>query len=80
MPVRLRQEVQEVPRGLTKPDPDLADDAIRLEPLAEALAPDFGWVLGGDAETDRFTLIPSNPDGSFLVTWLGRYERGWDDT
>jgi RimJ/RimL family protein N-acetyltransferase len=66
-----------VPRGLSRPEPTLADDAIRLDPLAEALAPEFGWVLAGDAETDRFTLIPSRPDGKFLTTWLGRYERGW---
>jgi RimJ/RimL family protein N-acetyltransferase len=52
---------------------------IRLEPLAEALAPEFAWVLRGDDETARFTLIPSRPDGAFLERWLGRYERGWDD-
>ena len=79
MPVRLRQEVQEVPRSLSRPEPALADDAIRLEPLSEALAPDFDWVVHGDSETDRFTLIPSRPDTSFLRTWLGRYERGWDN-
>jgi RimJ/RimL family protein N-acetyltransferase len=68
-----------VPRGLSRPEPALADDAITLEPLAEALAPEFSWVLDGDADTDRFTLIPSSPDSKFLTTWLGRYERGWDD-
>ena len=68
-----------MPRGLARPEPALADDAIRLEPLAEALAPDLRWILEGDAETDRFTLIPSRPDGRFLATWLGRYERGWEN-
>jgi RimJ/RimL family protein N-acetyltransferase len=77
--VRIRQEVQEVPRGLSRPEPALADDAIRLEPLAEALVPDLGWVLAGDADTARFTRIPSSPDDRFLATWLGRYERAWDD-
>jgi RimJ/RimL family protein N-acetyltransferase len=68
-----------VPRGLSRPEPALADDAIRLEPLAEALAPEFRWILDGDPETDRFTLIPSSPDEKFVVTWLGRYERGWEN-
>ena len=65
--------------SLARPEPALADEAIRLEPLAEALAPEFVWVLDGDAETDRFTLIPSQPDDTFLKTWLGRYERGWEN-
>jgi RimJ/RimL family protein N-acetyltransferase len=68
-----------VPRRLSRPDPALADDAIRLDPLAEALAPEFGWVLEGDEDTARFTLIPSRPDRGFVKTWLGRYERGWDN-
>jgi RimJ/RimL family protein N-acetyltransferase len=67
-----------VPRGLTRPEPALADDAISLEPLAEALAPELGWVLAGDADTARFTRIPTHPDHTFLTTWLGRYEQGWD--
>jgi len=68
-----------VPRGLSRPEPALADDTIRLDPLAEALAPEFQWVLDGDRDTDRFTLIPSQPDRKFVVTWLGRYERGWEN-
>ena len=79
MPVRLRQEIQEVSRRLSRPEPALADDAILLEPLAESLAPELGWVLEGDPDTARFTLIPSSPDAGFLTSWLGRYERGWDD-
>ncbi len=65
--------------SLSRPEPPLSDDAIWLEPLAEALVPDLGWVLDGDADTARFTRIPSNPDGQFLAAWLGRYERAWDD-
>ena len=68
-----------MPRVLTRPDPALADDAIRLEPLAEALAPELAWVLDGDLDTARFTRIPSQPDAAFLTGWLGRYERVWDD-
>ena len=67
-----------MPRRLRRPEPALADDAIRLEPLAEALAPELGWVLDGDPDTDRFTRIPAKPDAAFLTTWLGRYERAWD--
>jgi len=79
VPVRLWQEVQEVPRRLKLPDPTLADDAIWLEPLTEALAPELGWVLDGDADSARFTRIPSAPDGRFLTAWLARYEQAWDD-
>ena len=80
LPVRLRQEVQEVPRRLTqRPEPALADDAIRLEPLAEALVPELGWVLDGDADTGRFTRIPVEPGRGVPDGWLGRYEHGWDD-
>jgi RimJ/RimL family protein N-acetyltransferase len=39
----------------------------------------MAWVLDGDPEIDRFTRIPSGADGSFLVSWLDRYERGWED-
>jgi RimJ/RimL family protein N-acetyltransferase len=39
----------------------------------------MSWVLEGDPDLERFTLLPSNPDGQFLAGWLGRYEQGWDD-
>ena len=65
--------------SLARPDPPLADDAIRLEPLAEALVPELAWVLEGDDDTGRFTRIPAQPDEEFLISWLGRYERAWDD-
>jgi RimJ/RimL family protein N-acetyltransferase len=66
-----------VPRRLTAPE--LADDAIRLEPLSRRLVPELRWLLAGDPDTDRYTLIPSRPDESFLEAWLGRYEQGWED-
>lgn len=67
-----------MPRRLAVPA--LSDEQIRLEPLSRALAPAFGWVLGGDADLARFTLLPSAPDGGFLERWLGRYELGWEDS
>jgi RimJ/RimL family protein N-acetyltransferase len=70
-----------VPRGLSgfrPPDPPLADDLIRLEPLARRLAPDMRWVEDPDAETARFTYLPTNPEPTFLDGWLGRYEDGWE--
>ena len=66
-----------MPRRLSRPERPLADDAIRLDPLTEALAPELAWVLAGDPDTVRFTRLPDNPDGDFLTTWLGRYERAW---
>ena len=59
--------------SLSRPEPALADDAIRLDPLGVALVPDLRWVLEGDPDTARFTRIPSSPDGRFLSMWLGRY-------
>ena len=77
--MRVGQEVQEVPRRLTRPDPPLSDDAILLEPLRRSLAPEFEWAAAGDPEIVRFTLIPTNPDATFVAEWLGRYENGWLD-
>jgi RimJ/RimL family protein N-acetyltransferase len=68
-----------VPRRLSRPEPALADEEIRLEPLTEALAPELEWLLDGDPYTARFTRIPSTPDAAFLSAWLARYERAWDD-
>ncbi len=79
MPLRLGQEVQEVPRRLAPPEPPLADDAIRLEPLRRAHAPEIAWVIAGDPDIARFTLLPSAPGPDFLDRWLGRYEDGWEN-
>jgi RimJ/RimL family protein N-acetyltransferase len=67
-----------VPRRLTRPDPPLADDAIRLEPLAAAHAADFVELIQDD-DVKRFTFVPSDAGGEFLRTWLARYEEGWND-
>ena len=66
-----------MPRGLTAPD--LADDAIRLEPLGRSHAPEFAWATAADPEIVRYTLLPSSADEAWVEGWLGRYEDGWAD-
>ncbi len=69
------------PRGinhLSAPNPPLADDTIRLEPLAQAHARDFAEIVK-DPEIKRYTRVPSGADGAFVREWLGRYESGWLD-
>jgi RimJ/RimL family protein N-acetyltransferase len=39
----------------------------------------MGWVLDGDPDIARFTLLPSQLGPDFLDRWLGRYEDGWQD-
>jgi RimJ/RimL family protein N-acetyltransferase len=77
--VRLRQEVQEVPRRLIAPEPPLSDDAILLEPLGRRHVEEFGWAVDGDPDIIRFTRVPTNPDADFLAGWLGGYEDAWRD-
>jgi RimJ/RimL family protein N-acetyltransferase len=79
----LGQEVQEVPRRLrlrrlTRPDPPLADDAVRLEPMSQADHAEF-LPLVGDEAIEAFTRIPSDADAPWVARWIARYERGWDD-
>jgi RimJ/RimL family protein N-acetyltransferase len=76
--VRLGQEVQEVPRRLAPPDPALADDTIRLEPLSQAYAADI-LALAHDPDFVRFTRVPGGADAAFVERWIGRYESGWED-
>ncbi len=78
MLVRLGQEVQEVPRRLAVPSPQLADDAIRLEPLTQAHARTM-LALTADPDVIRFTRVPAGGDAEFVAGWIGRYERGWED-
>src|SRR3954447_3356184 len=63
---------------LTPPDPELADDAIRLEPLSQAHAPEM-LALTNDPECVRFTGVPAGADAAFVERWIGRYESGWED-
>ncbi len=65
-------------KHLKRPNPPLADDSIRLEPLAQAHASDFVELIK-DSDVKRFTLVPSGADGGFVRDWLGRYETGWLD-
>ena len=78
MLVRLGQEVQEVPRGLTPPSAPLADDLILLEPLDERFAPNFAQLLA-DEDIVRFTRVPSNAGPGFAEAWVGRYVTGWNE-
>jgi RimJ/RimL family protein N-acetyltransferase len=68
-----------VPRRLTAPARELADDVIRLEPLTVAHADEFAWVADGDPDIVEYTRIPSDAGAEFVRTWLQRYETGWDD-
>jgi RimJ/RimL family protein N-acetyltransferase len=70
-----------VPRRLTgaalnPPDPPLADDLIRLEPLAEKHVAPFVEIVQDEA-IQRFTYIPREPDKAFVRGWIGRYENAW---
>ena len=78
MLVWLRQEVQEVSRGLRPPSRPLSDDAIRLDPLDERYVPDFERLLD-DPEVVRNTRVPSSPPPDFASLWVGRYIEGWQD-
>ena len=60
------------------PDPPLADDVIRLDPLSERYIPDFERLLA-DPETIRNTRVPSNAPPGFAKRWIGRYAGGWQD-
>ena len=67
-----------MPRRLARPEPALADDAIRLEPLTQAHAPGM-LVLAADADVERFTRVPAGADAAFVTGWVARYEQGWED-
>ena len=78
MLVRVGQEVQEVPRGRAAPSPPLADDGVRLEPLAAKFAPDFDRLLR-DSDIVRHTRVPTKPPAGFAASWVDRYVAGWAD-
>lgn len=68
-----------MPRSLTRPEPPLVDEIVRLQPLDRTLAEEFAWVVAGDPDIRRFTYVPTSPKADFLDTWLGRYEDGWEN-
>lgn len=67
------------PKPLARPEPPLADDVVRLEPLHRKLAGELGWVVAGDPDIRRYTYVPTEPAPDFLDKWLRRYEEGWDN-
>lgn len=56
----------------------LRDDAIALEPLAQRDA-DGMLALSRLDDVIAYTRVPPGADAAFVGTWIGRYERGWDD-
>jgi RimJ/RimL family protein N-acetyltransferase len=66
-------------RRLVKPEPPLADDLIRLEPLEQRHAVPLLAIVEGDEDVVRYTRVPENADEAFLRSWIRRYEHGWDD-
>ena len=79
MLVRLRQEVQEVPRRVAAPPATpLADDAIRLEPLGSRFADELG-ALALDDDVRRYTFVPSTPRDGFGADWARAYDDAWAD-
>jgi RimJ/RimL family protein N-acetyltransferase len=68
-----------VPRRLSavrKPDPQLTDGRIRLEPLAQRDVAD-ALAMCDDDDTKRFTYLPTNADEGWVAGWLRGYEDGW---
>jgi RimJ/RimL family protein N-acetyltransferase len=76
--VRLRQEVQEVPRAVAPPAEPLADDAIYLEPLGLTHAAVME-ELAADADVRRFTYVPSDAPAGYGEKWARVYEDAWRD-
>jgi RimJ/RimL family protein N-acetyltransferase len=69
---------QERQVNLTPPDPPLADEAIRLEPLDERHVSGFERLLE-DPDVIRNTRVPTEPPPGFASYWLGRYIEGWGE-
>jgi RimJ/RimL family protein N-acetyltransferase len=58
--------------------PTLADEEIRLVPLAAAHEPDVA-ALVQDEDVRIYTRVPTHPPVDFATSWLGTYEQGWRD-
>jgi [ribosomal protein S5]-alanine N-acetyltransferase len=56
----------------------LADEAIRLAPLARTYEASLG-ALVHDADVRTYTRVPTEPTPDFVATWIGMYENGWKD-
>ncbi len=64
---------------LSTPDPELADDLIRLEPLEQRHVPGLTAAVEGDEEIVRYTRVPTGADRAFVSGWIRRYEERWQD-
>jgi RimJ/RimL family protein N-acetyltransferase len=64
--------------SLQPPETPLADDAIRLLPMARRHEPAIEAMLE-DPDVRRYTRVPSEPPDGFAATWIGRYEDAWRD-
>jgi RimJ/RimL family protein N-acetyltransferase len=68
-----------VSRRLAPPDPQLADDLIRLEPLAQTDLAGLVELVDDDA-VKAFTRVPSDANPEFIGRWIATYEHGWTDS
>jgi RimJ/RimL family protein N-acetyltransferase len=64
--------------NLTAPDPPLADDTIRFEPIEDRHLADF-IALAEDPDVVRFTRLPPERDEQYIGKWIARYCDGWVD-
>ena len=63
---------------LRPPDPILADDAIRLVPLAPDHEPALAELVH-DEGVRTYTRVPTDPPPDFAATWLAGYVDSWQD-
>jgi RimJ/RimL family protein N-acetyltransferase len=63
---------------LRPPDPPLADEAIRLVPLAPAHEPGVA-VLVQEEDVRTYTRVPKDAPPDYAANWLARYDEGWGD-
>ena len=67
-----------MPRRLKAPEPPLADDEVRLEPLDQSSGPELLDLLD-DPEIGRYTRVPTGVDRAWVSDWIARYECRWED-
>jgi RimJ/RimL family protein N-acetyltransferase len=60
------------------PNPGLADDQVKLEPLSQGDVPELLGLVD-DVDVVRHTRVPAGADEEFVRDWIGRYENGWQD-
>jgi [ribosomal protein S5]-alanine N-acetyltransferase len=74
--VRIGEEIQEVPRRLSAPDPPLTDGVIRLDRMGRSDVRDL-LDLVEDEAIKEFTLVPTTGGEPFVRSWIRGYEDGW---